>query len=323
VQARALDYSRDTEESSSVYARLSGGVPRVKALLTSYGEALPALAPGDEFTATVKVLSATRRYGLETDRYSSQGVFLRGALQDGAEVTGRWRFAALYFPKLMARALLTAVESVFPADTSLFMKALLLGDKTELYSDYDLYYALSKTGFMHVVAVSGMHIAYLMGFMQGLMRSRKRAALFGIPLMLLFIAMTGAGPSVMRAGFMQICMLLAPLAKREEDSLTSLSVSLAVLLLLNPSACASVSLQLSFAAMAGIILLTPRMEAAAKAWLKERKQPQLRLVRKLTGAVIRSVTWSLGGLVFSADRCRRTSANSPRLAADQPVCACG
>jgi competence protein ComEC len=111
--------------------------------------------------------------------------------------------------------------------------------------------------------------------------------------------MAGGGPSVVRAGFMQACMLPAPLLGREEDAVPSLSASLALLLLLNPSACASVRLQLSFAAMAGIILLTPRMEAAAKAWLKEREQPQLRLVRKLTGAVIRSVTGSLGGLVFS------------------------
>lgn len=300
VRARALDYSRDYGESSSVYARLGGDIPGVKALLTSYGEALPALEPGDEFTATVKVLSATRRYGLETDRYSSQGVFLRCTLIGGAEKTGRWRFAALYFPKRMARALLAAVDRVFPADTAAFMKALLLGDKTALYSDQELYYALGKTGFMHVVAVSGMHIAYLMGFMRGLTRSRKRAALFGIPLMLLFISMTGAGPSVLRAGFMQICMLLAPLVKREEDSVTSLSASLAVLLLVNPSSCASVSLQLSFASMAGIVLVTPRIEAAAKTWLKGREGARLRRVRKLTGTVIRSVAASLGGLVFSA-----------------------
>ena len=73
--------------------------------------------------------------------------------------------------------------------------------------------------------------------------------------------MTGAGPSTVRAGFMQSMLLFAPLFGRENDGLTSLSFPLAVILLLNPAAAGSAALQMSFAAMVGILFLSPMIHA--------------------------------------------------------------
>jgi ComEC/Rec2-related protein len=58
---------------------------------------------------------------------------------------------------------------------------------------------------------------------------------------------------------MQSVLLLAPVFNREEDSITSLSFALLVILLINPFAISSVSLQLSFGAMAGIVLFSSRL----------------------------------------------------------------
>lgn len=61
---------------------------------------------------------------------------------------------------------------------------------------------------------------------------------------------------------MQIFLLIAPLFRRSSDGLTSLSAALAVILLENPFAAGSVSLQLSFAAALGMVLLAPRLYRA-------------------------------------------------------------
>lgn len=61
----------------------------------------------------------------------------------------------------------------------------------------------------------------------------------------------GLSPSVVRACVMQAFVLAAPLFKRDSDGLTSLGAALLVILLGNPFAAGSISLQLSFAATLG------------------------------------------------------------------------
>lgn len=299
IRARALDYSRDYEGYSSVSIRISEGGPAVKALMISRGGVLPPISPGDEFNAEVLVESATTRYGLESDRYTSRGVFLLCSLEGDIEPTGSTGFSILYLPRILASFVMKTVGEVFPADAAGFMRALLVGDKTGLYADSDLYAAMGRAGFLHVVAVSGMHIAFLIGFVRNIVRSRKRTALIGIPLLLLYVPLTGAGPSVMRAAFMLSCALLAPLLRREEDAPTSLALILAALLLLNPASAASVSLQLSFAAMAGILLLTPRMFAALTEWTAAWAATKHRAGRLLLNFVSSSLSGSMGALIFS------------------------
>ena len=85
---------------------------------------------------------------------------------------------------------------------------------------------------------------------------RRRTAVCTIALLVCFAAVVGNTPSVLRAVFMQSMLLLAPLLGREEDKPTSLCAVLMLLLLQNPYAAASVSLQLSFAAVAGIYLFS-------------------------------------------------------------------
>jgi competence protein ComEC len=299
IRARALDYSRDYEGYSSVSIRVSEGGPAVKALLISRDGVLPALNPGDEFDAAVLVESATTRYGLESDCYTSRGVFLLCSLEGDIRLTCRAGSSLLYLPRILAAFVTRTVDKIFPSDTAGFIKALLTGDKTGIYADSDLYAAMNRAGFLHVVAVSGMHISFLIGFVRNIARSRKRTAQIGIPLLLLYVPLTGAGPSVIRAAFMLSCALIAPLLRREEDAPTSLAFILAVMLLLNPASAASVSLQLSFAAMAGILLLTPRMFAALTERTAEWKLSVHRIGRLSLNFVSSSLSSSMGALVFT------------------------
>lgn len=302
VSARVVEYPDVYDTGAYVTVRLTQqGLPRVRCRLSSNTEGtLDGLEPGDLIECPVRLLSAAVRNGEETDAYAARGIFLRASCTDEPVRTGRWRLSFLYFPQTLARAVQTQCARLFPPDASPFMTALLTGEKDPLYADGARYYQLSEAGLSHVVAVSGMHMAFLAGFFFLLMGRSRPAVLACIPVLLLFAAMTGFTPSVTRAVFMQSFLLLAPVFGREEDAPTSLSVALAVLLLVNPAAVAGVSLQLSFASLAGIWLFSERIYRAAMGWLASRFHVRRGLGQKILSFLAGSLSASLGAQVFTA-----------------------
>lgn len=140
-----------------------------------------------------------------------------------------------------------------------------------------------------------MHISFLTGFVFLLLGRRRWAVIAAFPILLFFAAMTGFTPSVTRAVFMQLCLLSAPLFRREDDALTALSIVLAAILLKNPSAVAGTSLQLSFGAMAGIWLVSGKMYRA----LTERIGGAPRPFRTVLTFAAASVSSGLGAQLFT------------------------
>ena len=299
---RVTDWPDVYDDSAYVTVRLTErGFPPVLCRLVSYvpGE-LDDLRPGDQLRGELRFSSALIRDGREVDNYAAQGIFLRAVCTDTPEYTGRWPFSFLYLPGRLGRAVLLTVQRLFPADTSGFVAALLTGEKGPLYADGDRYFALQEAGLAHAVAVSGMHISILMGFFFLLLGRSRSAVMAAIPVLALFAAMTGFSPSVSRAAFMQLCILAAPLFRREEDPITSLSVVLALLLFLNPSAASSVSLQLSFGAMAGIWLVSERMYRALTERIDASRLGGHRLIHWLGYLLAGSLSSSAGALLLSA-----------------------
>ena len=143
--------------------------------------------------------------------------------------------------------------------TASLIVAELTGDKYDI-SDED-YAIMRGAGLAHLFAVSGLHCAFLITLL-GLLIPRSRQRLFcgaSIAALVFYMCMVGMTPSVVRACVMQGFVLLAPLVRRGSDPLTSLGTALLVILLGNPFAAASISLQLSFAATFGIAVLSDRL----------------------------------------------------------------
>ncbi|MCC8122587.1 MAG: DNA internalization-related competence protein ComEC/Rec2 [Oscillospiraceae bacterium] len=251
--ASVLDYPRTTTYGCTLNVRLPTGNGTAKASLLLAKE-YASLKPGDQISGTFQLNTSTELYGEETDYYTAKGIFLLASAEE-LTVEHPAHIPLSAFPVVMAEKIKISISTVFPADTAPFITAILTGDKTGLESS--LYTAMQRSGVAHVVAVSGMHVSFLAGLVATLLSRRRRlAAVTGIVLVLLFAAVTGATPSVLRAAFMQVFLLLAPLLRREDDRATSLSAVLMLLLAANPFSAASVSLQLSFASVAGIYLFT-------------------------------------------------------------------
>lgn len=298
---RVTDYAQDCGSYTLVQARLmEDGLPKVRVSLYDYNHTSDSLSPGDLIEAPVRLRSATTRYNEEIWSYTSRGVFLTGTLRGAPEVAGQWKWRILYFPKQLGKLLKEQVQRFFPEDVAPLMCALLTGDKTALYRDTQLCVSMQEAGLMHIVAVSGMHIAFLVSFIRLLTGNGKPAAIVCIPVIGLFIAMTGGSPSVVRAGFMQIFLLFSAILREENDDITSICAVLALLLLCNPQSARSTSLQLSFAAIAGIMLFSGRIFQSLYDWAKrrlhiKRKSPLSLLLRFLFS----SLSSTLGALSLS------------------------
>ena len=301
VSARVTDYPDLYDGSAYVTVRLTEpGVPRVRCRLVSYVEGeLDELVPGDELRGAVRFASALERNGRQVDNYTSQGIFIRAVCTDEPVRTGRWRFSFLYGPVTLCERIIALCRRSFPADAAPFMTALLTGNKADLYDDGEAYYDLAEVGLSHVVAVSGMHISYLAGFLFLLLGRRRWAVILSFPVLLFFAAMTGFTPSVTRAVFMQLCLLSAPLFRREEDALTSLSIILAAMLLKNPAAVAGTSLQLSFASMAGIWLASGRMYTALSERLSDAPIWDFKPLRPVLTFIVATFSSGVGAQIFT------------------------
>lgn len=234
------------------------GLPRMEAIIYDGSMELQQALPGQSLSFSGKLSPADVRFGQDYDYYNSRDIYLRISLRSTPEIGGGGP-GIRSLPLELNRRLSLLADELFPADTAPFMKSLLLGDRTEFYKDQALRLSMSRSGFMHVVAVSGMHIAFLVGFVQLLLGKTRRGSLLCLCLVWLFVFMTGASHSAVRAGIMQSFLLMAPVLRRENDALTSLSAALGLILFLNPYAAASVSLQLSFGAMAGIMCFAERL----------------------------------------------------------------
>ena len=293
------DFPTETSYGSSLTVRLcQNGKPGPKVRLYANREAM-ALCPGDVISASVRLSPSDQIRGDTVDYFDSKGIYLLGYARD--EVTLEERPASppvRYWPQLAAKSLKDAALRLFPADTSGYTVALLTGDKDHLPTG--LYSAFQRTGISHIVAVSGLHLTFLTGIFVALFGKRNRlAAAASILLVFFYAAVAGNSPSALRAAIMTGILFLAPLTEREEDKPTTLSAVLALLLIFCPYAARSISLHLSFAAVAGIYLVSGDL---ASKWLetipKWRSRPG-RAAGKILSFLYSTMAVTLGALLFT------------------------
>ena len=183
----------------------------------------------------------------------SQGIQHFGRVNGALSVTRPEKVSLWLLPKFWARTMQENLRDVLPEDAAAFLIALTTGDKGGLSAN--LVNDMSLCGVYHAVSLSGMHISLLVGLILLLCGGKRDlAALLGLPALVLFTLLSGANSATVRAAVMQCFLLLAPLVRREYDSLTSLAAALLLLLLKNPQAILGWGLQLSFLSTLGILL---------------------------------------------------------------------
>ena len=147
-------------------------------------------------------------------------------------------------------------EQLAPPE-SIILGAMVLGDQSRLTQD--MKDALNTTGLRHIIAISGQHVVILAGmllsFLLGIGLWKKQAILFSAVLIALFIILSGAEASAVRAGIMGSILFAGQYMGRSQDSLRLLVFAATLMLMQNPLLLLyDVGFQLSCLAVFGIII---------------------------------------------------------------------
>ncbi len=251
LEAEAAGYTRPTDYGTATDAVLTLDGRRYRAVL--YGGADLDLSPGDRLTGAMELAAVGREERYPAARGVAFTARLYGEPAVAAAETVPWR----YRPAAAARRLESVLLELLPPEEGGYATALLTGRRDGLSEN--LNGQLRRSGTLHVVAVSGMHVTMLAGALMLLAGNRRRlGALIALPALWLFAAAAGLSASVVRAAVMESFLLLAPVVGRENDPPTALLAALLVLVLPNPLAILDVGLQLSFASVAGMLLFSRR-----------------------------------------------------------------
>ena len=146
------------------------------------------------------------------------------------------------------------------------LSALTLGYKRDL--DPEIRQVFSASGAMHVLAVSGLHVGiiygfmiFLLGFLNRIKSGRLIFAIISVSALWGFAFITGLSPSVMRASTMLSFVILGKYANRQTNIYNTLAASAFILLVINPNNLFEVGFQLSYSAVFGIVFLQPKLVA--------------------------------------------------------------
>ncbi len=153
-------------------------------------------------------------------------------------------------------------------DCAAIMTGILIGDKSG-FSD-ELYEDFSESGLMHIAAVSGLHISFLIAALTFLMTRfrlpKSMIHLILIPILLLFMSAASFTPSVCRAVIMAILFLLSYTIQKDPDQKTALFAAAGTILTFNPYLLFNAGFILSFGAVLAIQLFNPLLERKFRAF---------------------------------------------------------
>lgn len=144
--------------------------------------------------------------------------------------------------------------------------ALLLGYVDKL--DSDIITAYSSTGALHVLSVSGLHVAivyivfnWLLFFLDKIKYGKIIKAITLLLLLWFYAALTGLSPSVLRSAAMFSFIIFAKAFNRHTNIYNTLAASAFFLLIINPYLIMDVGFQLSYLAVIGIVYIQPKIYA--------------------------------------------------------------
>jgi len=150
-----------------------------------------------------------------------------------------------------------AVRRRLPADSAALMVGLLLGRTGELPGD--LMEAFRRSGTVHILSVSGLHVGFILLMTHALLRSARVppavARLLSVPFLLAFAALIGPRPSVLRATTMASVVVASGALGRARSALNAVGVAALAIVALDPGSLMDTGFRLSYGATLGIVLL--------------------------------------------------------------------
>jgi competence protein ComEC len=172
----------------------------------------------------------------------------------------------------------SAIDRALPSERAMVVRAMAIGDR--IRGRPDLKRDFADSGLSHVLAVSGQHLSIIAslftvmlaaifaraGSIRDRWGTRRPAALVAIVFVVLYTILVGAPPSAVRAAVMVSIMLIGALIDRRREAWSALALAAVLMIALEPPVLQSLSFQLSFAAVAGLLAFERRVKSLLSGW---------------------------------------------------------
>ncbi len=148
------------------------------------------------------------------------------------------------------------LKRLFPEPQASLLSGILVGTKAQMPKKF--YDNLQKTGTMHIIALSGTNISFLIigiSLFLGSFIKKSTASILTIITIISFIFFVGPSPSVVRAGLMGSVQMLSTIYGRQYLALYALLFSGMIIIVIRPEMIFDIGFQLSFMATLGLIVL--------------------------------------------------------------------
>ena len=195
------------------------------------------------------------------------------------------------------------IEKTYNKNISGIVLGVMLG-YTEQIQD-NIKDDFSRSNISHVLAVSGMHISYIILLItnstQKVFGKRKSKIIASI-ILIIYMFITGFSVSVVRAGIMGILLCMSFVFYRKSDTLNNISIAALLTLINNPYSIISMSFLLTYGGTLGIIYFKPIIEKIIKNFkIRNRRWKYifLKLQRKLE-KIIELISVSISAQIIIA-----------------------
>ncbi|AEB08052.1 ComEC/Rec2-related protein [Desulfobacca acetoxidans DSM 11109] len=289
--AKAIEGYRLELKASSWSAGGAWQPAEGKILVQGLTEA-PALVPGARVAMRLRLRpveellnpgSSRRRVAL-----ARQGIFTSASLCNDLQPVRLASRASVSWSvswREAAQAYCRGLLDKQPQPARAVYKALLLGDQSEI--SRPLWQALGRTGTSHVISVSGLHLGLISGFCFCLifwllrrsawllqhLNAIKWSVAFSIPPVLVYAWLAGWSAATQRSALMIVAFLILLLLDRHRDLYSILALAAFIILMTSPLQFYSLSFQLSFLSVWGLIYLSPKLLWPWQKLIVNREEP--------------------------------------------------
>lgn len=211
----------------------------------------------------------------------------------------------------LRNAMTARVRSVLPGSEGGVSAAMITGETGGIdASDYNAY---RDSGLVHVLSISGLHLALAGGFFFWIVRAllalfpfialhypiKKWAAVAALAGAAFYLFISGCEAPAVRSYIMLAMMFLAILADRPALSMRSVMLAAALILLIEPESLTEPGFEMSFAAVIGLIAIAEWGEKRERAKEGAPLGPLRRVWRYFVGIVIASMIATLATTPFA------------------------
>lgn len=229
------------------------------------------------------------------------GILYTGRIEPkNIAIIGKSRTPRYYFIELREKIEIAIERSRLNKSTSDFLNAILMGDKTGL--DPTVRMTFANGGMAHMLALSGLHIGILAGFLIFLMWPVKLAGHYkwgyavAILMLWIYVALTGMAYSSVRACIMTTFAFIGIITERKNFAGNALCSACMLILIADPAALFDAGFQLSVVCVGALIAFASRLNP-----IGHRHHP---LLYYICGAIIATIvstaaSWALISYYFS------------------------